>query len=300
VRLDGKLDEATWAKAPRYAVNRPEQLVRGGATWPGADKDSFAFRLLWDDQYLYIGAEVTDAEHRQEDIGPGVWRGDALWLYFDTMGDKSRVDVKLTLAQTPQGPQVWDWRGGGFLPGAQLAWSQTETGYRYEAALPFQALGTLAPEAGRKAGFEVGRGAAGGGFMDWTGRDPDSAQNLAPLVLVTEPPQAAAASRQQVQGPGDVALTVAVDGHEVARVEEAVSPDSDYLWLDRITGLPLHLSAGTHTIRLTGSGTDTGRASVVDALMLVPVKQHKVLESPDGRRLELIRHWDGAFTEWLE
>lgn len=306
VAVDGRLDEPAWTRAPRLEVNRPDQLLRGGATWLGPEKESFAFRVLWDDQYLYIGAEVRDPEHRQENFGPSVWRGDALWIYLDTRGDKSRVDVKLTLAQTPQGPEVWDWRGGAFLPGASLAFAETQGGYVYEAALPLAALGGLRPEPGRRVGMEIGRGTTGGGFQDWTGLDPDAAENLAPLVFHAEPPAARAAGERGGQGPMDVAVTIEVlapDGTPVAEpitVAEAVSPDRDYLWLDRVTGLPLRLEPGTYTLRLTGAGLDPQRASVVDAVWLVPARQRKVLVGPDGRRLELIRHWDAARTEWRE
>jgi len=79
-----------------------------------------------------------------------------------------------------------------------------------------------------------------------------------------------------------------------------VSPDRDYLWLDRLTGLPLRLEAGHHKVRITGSGADPERRSVVDALWLVPIRQRKVLVGPDGQRLELTRHWNAGFTEWKE
>lgn len=300
VTLDGVLDATEWQGAPVLAVERPEQLLRGGAAWPGADKDSFRFRVMWDEKNLYIGAEVKDPEHKQLDIGPGVWRGDSLWIYMDTMGDKSRNDVKLTLAQTEQGPQVWDWKGGGYLAGAKMAWKQVDGGYVYETALPIASLGSLRVEPDRIVGLEVGRGATGGGFMDWAGRDPDSAQNLAPLKFYSTPPQRAGDSGPSSQGPADVAVTVQVGDHEPMVLAEAVSPDRDYLWLDRLTGMPLHLEPGTYKVRITGSGKDPKRASVVDGLWLVPAKQTKVLQSPDGRRLELTRNWDAALTDWKE
>lgn len=297
---DGMLDAAEWQGALVLAVDKPEQLLRGGAAWPGPEKDSFRFRVMWDEQNLYIGAEVKDPEHKQLDIGPGVWRGDTLWIYMDTMGDKSRVDVKLTLAQTEQGPQVWDWKGGAYLPGAKLAWKQVDGGYVYEAALPIASLGTLRVEPDRVVGMEVGRGATGGGFMDWAGLDPDAAQNLAPLRFYATPPQRTGDSGAAAQGPADVAVTVQVGDHAPFVLPEAVSPDRDYLWLDRLTGTPLFLEPGTYTVRVTGNGHDPQRSSVVDGLWLVPAKQTKVLQAPDGRRLELVRDWDAALTQWKE
>lgn len=298
--IDGVLDPAEWQGATVLPVERPEQLLRGGAAWPGADRDSFRFRVMWDQTNLYIGAEVKDPEHQQLDIGPGVWRGDTLWLYMDTTGDKSRVDVKLTLAQTEQGPQVWDWKAGSYLPGAKLAWQQVAGGYVYEAALPIQSLGSLRVEPDRVVGLEAGRGTTGGGFMDWTGRDPDSAQNLAPLKFYSAAPQRATEAGPSAQGPADVAVTVQVGEQQPIVLNEAVSPDRDYLWLDRLTGTPLHLEPGTYTVRIAGNGNDPARTSVVDGLWLVPAKQSKLLQWPDGKRLTLTRNWDAAFTEWKE
>lgn len=298
VTIDGKLDD--WAKVPPLAVNKRENLLRGGANWLGPEKDSFCFRIMWDDKYLYLAAEVRDPEHNQLDIGPGVWRGDALWVYMDTRGDGNRVDVKFTLAQTPNGPQIWDWRSSFFLPGGKLAWQKQEGGYVYEAAIPLDSLGFLKPEPGKQVGIEVGRGATGGGFMDWTGLDPDTAQNLAPLEFVLEPPVQTALVAERRQGPEDVAVSVSIDDMEPILISEAVSPDRDYLWLDRVTGLPVKLEAGPHRVRLIGDGKDLTRSSVLDALVLVPARQWKLLEAPDGQRLKLIRRWDSAMTEITE
>jgi hypothetical protein len=298
IKPDGKLDEDEWKGAPVFLVNRPEQLLRGAATWPGAEKDSFSFRLMWDDENLYVAAQVKDPEHKQLDIGPGVWRGDALWLYIDTSGDKSRVNVKLTLAQTEKGPQVWDWKGGGFLPGAELGWIQQEGGYTYEAKLPLRSLG-LEPREGKRFGLEVGRGTTGGGFMDWTGLDPDAATNLASLRFVKEAPVAQGGAQRQSQSPNDVAIQVQVGTEATFTLPEAVSPDRDYLWLDRLNGLPLKLKKGSYPVTLTAVGNNPARASEVDMLVLVPAKQWKRFQGPEGQ-LELIRHWDAAMTEWKE
>ena len=157
----------------------------------------------------------------------------------------SRVDKKLTLAQTPSGPQVWDWVGQGFLPGATLAWREVPGGYQYEAAFPWPSLNRQDASAGTRLGFESGLGFAGG-FIDWTGTDPDTASNLAPLTLVETlaeaPPNVARDPR-----PEAVAVRVELDGQPVATLPERVSPDRDYLWLDRIGG-PLELASGEHEI----------------------------------------------------
>ena len=62
--LDGKLDEKVWAKAPAYTLG----FVNEVAGWPAAERDrvlqdkyeSAKVRFLYDDKYLYVGAELED------------------------------------------------------------------------------------------------------------------------------------------------------------------------------------------------------------------------------------------------
>lgn len=279
VTVDGSLDE--WAAAQPLPVDRPEQILRGAATWPGPEEASFTLYWMWDDAYLYAAARVRDPQHVQRETGPSVWRGDALWLYLNTTGDRRRVDVKLTLAQTPQGPQVWNWTAGMFLPGAQLAWQPTEGGYVYEAALPLKSLNYLKPEPGKRIYFEAGMGFSGG-FIDWTGLDPDTAENLAPLTFVTELSPAAASGQPEEQRPDDVAFSILLDGGRMATVPQALSPDRDYLWLDPVFDGPVFLDRGPHTLQISGAGLRADREAVVDAFWFVPAVLCKRLADASG------------------
>ncbi|HEX2622485.1 MAG TPA: hypothetical protein VHL11_20135, partial [Phototrophicaceae bacterium] len=115
--------------------NTARQLLRGGGLWQGAEVDSHKVRLVWDDQNLYLFADVRDPEHVQEFTVRDVWQGDTLWLYFTAGSDARALSAKLTLAQTPQGAQIWDWTHTEFADGATLAWIPAEdgAGYSYEA-----------------------------------------------------------------------------------------------------------------------------------------------------------------------
>ena len=227
----------------------------------------------------------------------GQWRGDALWLYLDTTGQRSRVDKKLTLAQTSSGPQVWDWVGQSFLAGATLGWREFEGGYAYEAALPWASLNRQAGAAGGKLGLEAGMGFAGG-FIDWTGTDPDTPSNLAPLTLVESvaevPPAVARDPRADA-----VAIRVDVDGSPVATLSERVSPDRDYLWLDRI-GEPLELTAGDHEIVLSFAGLDPAAESVVDGVWLVPRPLQRSWVLDDGSTVGLTFDPSSGRLEWSQ
>ena len=64
IKLDGKLDEKIWSKAPAYTLT----FVNEVAGWPAAERDrvlqdkyeSAKVRFLYDDKYLYVGAELED------------------------------------------------------------------------------------------------------------------------------------------------------------------------------------------------------------------------------------------------
>jgi hypothetical protein len=297
VVVDGALDE--WEAAQALPVDSRAQILRGSAAWPGPGTASFTLYWMWDEAHLYVASRVRDPEHVQNEVGPSAWRGDNQWLYLNTRGDRKRIDVKLTLAQTPDGPQVWNWTAQAFLPGAELAWQLVEGGYIYEAALPLASLNYLTPEDGKRIYFEAGRGFTGG-FIDWTGLDPDTPANLAPLTFVSELSPAAQAGEIPVQSPEDVAFAVALDGGPASIVPQALSPDRDYLWLDAVFDGPVALKRGPHTLLVSFAGRQPDREAVVDAFMLVPAVACKRLEDAGGHPLSLCYNMQTATTTWEE
>lgn len=280
VTIDGDLAE--WGAAQPLEINERGQILRGAAAWPGPEEAGFTLYWMWDESHLYVAARVRDPKHVQEQTGPSVWRGDTLWLYLDTRGRGERIDVKLTLAQTPDGPQVWNWVAQSFLPGAELAWEPTEDGYVYEAALPLESLNRLEPAEAKRMRFEAGIGFTGG-FMTWTGLDPDTPGNLAPLDFVGQLSPAAQFEGEIEQTPEDVAFAVSLDEGLKVIVPQAVSPDRDYLWLERLFDEPVPLTQGEHILKVTFAGTKADRRAIIDAFKITPrllCKRHT--HSADG------------------
>lgn len=290
VTIDADLSE--WAEAPVFAADSARQILRGAALWRGPEVDSFTLQIVWDDEALYLAATVRDPQHEQNEIGPGVARGDALWGYLDGTGRGSRLSSKFTLAQTPQGPQVWDWVAESFMPGAELAWAPLDTGdgYVYEARLPFQSMRIGDVRAGMEMRIEAGRGFGGNSFMDLTGADPDTPANLARLLLVNalSDLEALGGAEEVMSGAENaIALGVALDGGETWVVPANTAEDRRYLWLDPVSPEPVALEAGEHTLTLTYAGTDDRRRASVDGFLLQPVVAERVFETPDGARLTL-------------
>ncbi len=283
--LDGDLGD--WTAAQPLSATTTANILRGAAGWGGADRDAFVGYMEWDAQNLYVAARVFDPEHSQAETGPSVWKGDVLWVYMNTNRAQSTSDVKLTLAQTPDGPQIWDWKANRYVPDGQLSWKQIDGGYIYEARLPWKSLGVSKVASGTVMGLELGRGCCGSGFQDLSGTDPDVARNLVPLTLVDALSPGANNQAAGPTGPDAVALRWDIDGTGARKQNLGGSPDRDYLWLDRLTSAPIDLTAGAHTLTFTYAGSDPTRNIAVDGFLLLPVPLTQTLTTKDGARLTL-------------
>jgi hypothetical protein len=296
--IDG--DGSDWSEdIPLLEANTARQFLRGGGLWRGEDVDSFALRMAWDDDNLYLLATVRDPEHEQTQRLSNVWQGDTLWLYFTPSPDARALSAKFTLAQTPEGAELWDWTENGFAEGGVLAWTPAEDGggYTYEASIPWDAIEVEAPEAGTRIGFEAGRGVGGNSFLDLSGRDPDVPANLLQLTLVAPGMDASAAVAPEVS------LAVRLDREDEAIIPQTVSPDSDYFWLDLVTPQPIRLEAGDHTIRYEYAGEEgvaNPGVSKLDAFYLQPAVARRVFTLPDGRAVTLTYDTLTGAATWTE
>jgi hypothetical protein len=279
--IDGKLDE--WTNIPAIASNTREQFLRGVGLWKGPDVDSHSVQLAWDDSNFYLAVNVRAPQHQQDYTLSDVWHGEATWVYFASDPNKTNLSSKFTFAQTPDGPQVWDWLNSGFLKDAHMVWSKTDNGFIYEASIPWSSIKMSAPQVGKKIGLEVGRSIGGNSFMDLTGRDPDVISNLLPVTLV----DSLTTSEQQTGEQEPVFLSVQISDEKALLVPTNVSPDSDYWWLDRVTRFPIRLTKGQYPLRYSYAGTGKDGLSKVDAFYIQPVKPERVFKLPDGQLVTL-------------
>jgi hypothetical protein len=292
--IDGDLVE--WAGIPAIASNTREQFLRGSGFWRGPDVDSHTVQVAWDDDHMYVGITVRDPEHDQPYTLSTAWQGDAMWIYVTGAPDARTLSAKFTLAQTPDGPQVWDWINSRFVRGAALAWQPAEGGYRYEAAIPWESIRISAPQAGMVIGFEAGRGIGGNSFMNLTGRDPDIAANLPGLELVDRESEAAVAAAPAQP----LFLRMQLDDGQEFLVAQSVAPDRDHWWLDRVTPQPVRLRAGEHTVRFSYAGAAADGVSRVDAFYLQPAVGRRTFQHPDGRLITLTYDTLTGAASWEE
>ncbi|MFA9478078.1 sugar-binding protein [Phycisphaerales bacterium AB-hyl4] len=118
--------------------------------WTGPDDLSALLRFQWDDDYLYLAAQVIDDVHFQPSVGGSTWLGDSIQIAFAVDG---RFAYELTLARTADGDQVYAHRA---LQGETGLWDDVRFATRrigqscfYEAAIPWSRLAPLRPEQGQ-------------------------------------------------------------------------------------------------------------------------------------------------------
>ncbi len=291
--IDGDLSE--WSAIPAVAANSREQFLRGSGLWQGPSVDSHAVQFAWDATNLYMGVTVRAPQYVQRYTLSEVWHDDALWLYAINSPKADRLSAKFTFAQTPKGPQIWDWENSRFLMGAVLAWKKTDSGYVYEASIPWASIGVTKPQTGASIGIEAGRSIGGNSFMDLTGRDPDIAQNLLPVTLTDTNTNAQAAA-----APQPIFLQVGIDDEKPILIPESTAPDYDFLWLDLVRRQPFHLMAGTHTLHYAYAGASDDGLSKVDAFLLQAVVGQRTFRQPNGTLITLTYNTLTGEATWSE
>ncbi len=163
LKLDGVLDEAAWARATPCHLDQTDQYYGIGATglWKGPDDLSATLRCLWDDQYLYIGVQVTDDVFVNTKAGGEIWAGDGLQFLFDPKRDQAEKPGKYDagFAVGTNGPQAWYWLTAspsvpaGLQKDIVVAMKRGEKGNAtYEVAIPWSKLAPFEPMVGADLG----------------------------------------------------------------------------------------------------------------------------------------------------
>lgn len=162
-QVDGRLAEASWQEA---AWTAPFVHNRG----PDRPAPEFRTRakMMWNDTYLYIGAELEEPHVRAEFVtrDTTVWRENALELFIDPTGDTHHYyefqinaretiwDLMLTRPYRDGGRPLsaWDLRGlkrAVDVQGTLNDPSDEDEGWTVELALPWSVLKEAAPEQRR-------------------------------------------------------------------------------------------------------------------------------------------------------
>ncbi len=164
VSIDGKLDEGAWAKAPTCSLrlplkaysNLPESMQKNIGN---NLREKSAVKLLWDDKYLYVGAEFEDSDTMNEgekDQASLCSTGDLLEVFLKPVKDNYYWEIY----GTPNNKKSWIFfpsRGRTMFPaclsylpenfkvaatvdGTLNNWRDKDNGWTLEIAIPIKEL----------------------------------------------------------------------------------------------------------------------------------------------------------------
>ncbi|MBR4519708.1 MAG: hypothetical protein IKO65_11980 [Victivallales bacterium] len=150
-------DASTWPDGP-WAVPTGVKI----ADYHGNDDCSARVRCAWDDQYLYVQAEVTDDVHLQTHSDEFIWKEDCLQFALRAFPanlaqgyDGREREFGLALPAGTDGI-VYQWMGGdgqGLLADAQIHAEREGNLTRYRAAIPWNKLALPPPKPGMLISF---------------------------------------------------------------------------------------------------------------------------------------------------
>jgi hypothetical protein len=187
VVFDGRFGDPAWSRAEALHLDQPGQfaaLTKRTAHWDGPEDLSGIMRLLWDDDFLYLGMQVRDDVFCQPEVDGNIWRGDGLQFLIDPCRDSTekpgRYDYIVALSS--KGQQAWCHASADAAraPAEEVTdfrMRLTRTGERgdmnYEIAIPWHRLSPFKARPGGNLGLAMiinnDDGHIRDSFMAWFG-----------------------------------------------------------------------------------------------------------------------------------
>lgn len=169
ITIDGSLSD--WPQHPPIRLDKKEQLVSQWRPWGGPEDASARVYTAWDDEFLYIAAEVTDDDLSGPVEGFEMYKNDGVEVYVDAKFQEDRLEQRYSADDNQFGffyeagkPVVFRWsHGGTYWPEGRVALNQQPTSketvgggtvpsYILEGAVPLKTL-QLEPGSGKIIGF---------------------------------------------------------------------------------------------------------------------------------------------------
>ncbi|MEI6149331.1 MAG: PQQ-binding-like beta-propeller repeat protein, partial [bacterium] len=157
IAVDGRLDD--WQ---RRGLEIPVACTDAGAgqTWPGA-----TIGLAWNNTGLLVRADVVDTDIQESDAVSNLWSGDSIEMFLaDRCGGPNSIQVVAGTGVDPRYKEtrllLYDRRSSApsgranAAVEATVAGASAPRGYRFEAMLPWSALG-IRPRPGCEVGFQI-------------------------------------------------------------------------------------------------------------------------------------------------
>ncbi len=169
-----------WDRTNPMLINKASQIGRllfGNQPWKGEQDLSAKISAMYGDQYLYVGAEVTDdslVTHWDFPRMSYPWDTDCMEVVLDTRVNSTQgydpptpgLFRHLSLAEyreTDFSAEAWQGAGAGgpllpkpnLVPGAETYFHRTKNGYVIIARYPLTSMKDIVARPGNKIGFDV-------------------------------------------------------------------------------------------------------------------------------------------------
>ncbi len=144
-RVDGALDE--WAGKKAFYLSETREMEQPGKFTRISPIERATCWLGYDDNFLYLAAEVPDEMPTNSHSKGLLWRGDALTVGLSTAGEATALpapdDCVLQLALTDKGPVLHSAHGPGKMQPERFYFKvkHSEGITSYEVAVPWALLG---------------------------------------------------------------------------------------------------------------------------------------------------------------
>lgn len=205
IKIDGKIEDDEWVKNSFMYADTMEQI--GNITdWKGVSDLSFKAAVAYDEEHMYLCADVTDDIFYQDQQGKTTWQGDSIQVgvfYGEeghtALGDRSTTFHELCIALTPNGPEIFRHLSqdnvypSAPFEGADVSIVREGKKTLYEVKIPWKdlLLEGQQPQKGDRLGFAMlANDNDGGGRRGWIhyagGIAPAKTTKLFTYLLLTK------------------------------------------------------------------------------------------------------------------
>ena len=150
--IDGKLDSDEWSFGTAMVLDT-KTSIKQITEWRGKEDLSAKMMVMWDEDNVYFGAEVSDDVHTDAPAEASQWKGDniQIGIFYGSQGliaqgQGSSSYHELGIAKTENGDQVWRWsaqdnsQAVGAVTEGELKVVRKGIKTYYEAKFPWKAI----------------------------------------------------------------------------------------------------------------------------------------------------------------